>query len=89
MPWWGAGTCILVTVRVLLYRFVLTSWGIGVCVFTTWRRVCQNFGCGAFIYGVVPVTVTTITWSGACVCLNLFTNVGFCGPWITVTPILC
>ena len=34
MPWWGAGTCILVTVRVLLYRFVLTSWGIGgLCVY--------------------------------------------------------
>ena len=34
MPWWGAGTCILVTVRVLLYRLVLTSWGIGgLCVY--------------------------------------------------------
>ena len=39
-------------------------------MFTTWGRVCQNFGCGAFIYGVVPVTVTTITWFGACVRLN-------------------
>ena len=29
-------------------------------------------GCGAFIYGVVLVTVRTITWSGACVRLNLF-----------------
>ena len=28
------------------------------------------FECGAFIYGVVFVMVTTITWSGACVHLN-------------------
>ena len=81
--YFGYGTC---TVIPICFN-VLGHWGF-VC-FTTWRHVCQNFGCGAFIYGVVPVTVTTITWSGACVCLNLFTDVGFCGPWITVTPILC
>ena len=37
-------------------------------------------GCGAFIYGVVLVTVTTITWSGACVHLNFFAKTwGFVG----------
>ena len=32
--------------------------------------MCQIFECGAFIYGVVLVTVTMITWSEACVRLN-------------------
>ena len=34
----------------------------GVCA-----KVCE---CGAFIYGGVLVTVTTISWFGACVRLN-------------------
>ena len=35
------------------------------------RGVCaKNFECGAFIYGVVLVTVMTISWFGACVRLN-------------------
>ena len=62
--YFGYGTC---TVIPICFN-VFGHWGF--CVFATWGRVCQNFGCGAFIYGVVPVTVTTITWSGACVRLN-------------------
>ena len=37
------------------------------------RSVCAKiYECGAFIFGGVLVTVTTITWSGACVHLNFF-----------------
>ena len=35
------------------------------------RGVCAKiYECGAFIHGVVLVTVTTISWFGACVHLN-------------------
>ena len=72
MPQWCAGTCIVVMVRVLLYRLVLWCGVLGfVCLLP--RAMYANFlGCGAFIYGVVLVTVMTITWSGACVHLNPF-----------------
>ena len=67
--YFGYGTC---TVIPICFN-VLGRWGL--CVY--YLEACMPiffFGCGAFIYGVVPVMVTTITWSGACVCLNLFTE---------------
>ena len=41
-------------------------------------------GCGAFIFGVVFVTVMTITWPGACACLNLLPKRRFCEPFISM-----
>ena len=60
----------MVTVRVLLYRLIC---GVGCCgLFVYYLGVCvpKFYECGAFIYGVVLVTVTTISWFGACVHLN-------------------
>ena len=66
--YFGYGTCTVIPIRFN----VLGHWGF-VCLLP--GAVYANFfGCGAFIYGVVPVMVMTITWSGACVCLNLFTE---------------
>ena len=76
MPWWGA-VHVFWLQYVYCYTdlfYVVGSWGF-VCLLL--RAVYANFfflGCGAFIYGVVLVMVTTITWSGACVHLNLFTK---------------
>ena len=85
MPWWGAGTCIFV--RVLLYRFVLTSWGIGGFVCLLPGGVYANFWAWGFYLrgGACYGYDDYLVW--ACVCLNLFTDVGFCVPWILVTPI--
>ena len=67
----GYGTCTVIPTCFML-------WGLGgLCVY--YLEPCMPIlffflGCGAFIYGVVLVTVMTITWSGACVRLNLFTE---------------
>ena len=66
--YFGYGTC---TVILICFN-VLGHWGF-VCLLPG-GVYAKIFGYGAFIYGVVPVTVTTITWSGACVRLNLFTK---------------
>ena len=63
------GTCIVVTVREMLYQPIcsvgccsLLFYYLGVCV--------PKLKCGAFIYGVVFVTVTMIFWFESCVRLN-------------------
>ena len=79
MPWWGVGTCILVTVRVLLYRFVLTSWGVGGFVCLLPGGVYANFfWCGAFIYGggACYGYGDYLVW-GLCVFEPFYRNIGF------------
>ena len=88
MPWWGAGTCILVTVRVLLYRFVLTSWGVGgLCVYYLEPCMPIFWVWGFYLWGGACYGYDDYLVWGLCVFEPFYRNVGFCGPWITVTPI--
>ena len=90
MPWWGAGTCILVTVRVLLYRFVLTSWGVGVlCVYYLEACMPKFWVWGFYLRGGACYGYDDYLVWGLCVFEPFYRNVGCCGTWITVTPIFC
>ena len=54
------GTCIVVTVRVLLYRLICGVGCCGLLFYYLGACVLKFYECGAFIYGVVLVTVTTV-----------------------------
>ena len=66
-----------ITVYTPCYTDLFMVLGLGLEVYYLWE-VCARFqGCGAFIYGVVLVTVMTINWLGACVHLNLLLKCRF------------
>ena len=54
------GTCIVVTVRVLLCRLMCGVGCCGLLFYYLGLCVPKFYECGAFIYGVVLVMVTTI-----------------------------
>ena len=82
--YFGYGTC---TVIPICFN-VLGHWGF-VCllpggVYAKFFWVRGFYLRGGACYGYYDYLV----W-GLCVFEPFYRNVGFCGPWITVTPILC
>ena len=60
-------------------------WGVGFVSLLPRGHVCQISGVwGFYFFGVVLVMVMTITWPGACACLNLLPKRRFCEPYISV-----
>ena len=79
----GYGTCTVIPTRFdVLGHWGLCVYYLGLCVpnFRMWGFYLWGGAC----YGYDDY----LAW-GLCAFENFYRNVGFCGPWLTVTPILC